>query len=113
ADALDEIDLACLAQGDEVLRQRIDDLLPVGADGVYVDLRWREGEADVLGVAGVGDELGGVQHGLGWDAADVQTGAAGALARLDQGDFEAVVGGEEGGGVTAGATAEAAALGVS
>ena len=38
-------------------------------------------QAEVGGVAGVGDELGGVQQRLGGDAADVQAGAAGPLAR--------------------------------
>ena len=41
----------------------------------------RERDAEVGGVAGVGDELGGVQQRLGRNAADVQAGAAGPLAR--------------------------------
>ena len=91
---------------DEVAGQRVDDLLPVAADGVDVDLRRAEADADVGGVAGVGDELGGVQQRLGRDAADVQAGAAGPLAGVDERDLEAVVGGEERGGVAAGAAAE-------
>ena len=66
----------------------------------------------MFGVLRVGDELGGVQQRLGRDAADVQAGAAGAFARLDQGDRDAVVGGEEGGRVAAGAAAEDEELGV-
>ena len=65
-----------------------------------------------LGLADVGDELGGVQHRLGGNAADVQAGAAGTLAGLDQRDLDAVVGGQEGRGVTAGAAAENDELGV-
>src|SRR5262249_4692462 len=106
AEAVHQVDLAQLRQTDEVLRQRIDDLLPVSADAVDAYLRGGELEADVFGVLGVGDEFRSVEDGLGGDAADVQTGAAGAFAVLDEGDLEAVVGGEESGGVTSGPAAE-------
>src|SRR5207249_4286728 len=69
----DEVHLAMLGQADEVLRQRIDHLLPVATYRVDVDLGRAEGDPDVGGVASVGDQFRGVQDGLGGDAAHVQT----------------------------------------
>src|SRR5262249_1709817 len=75
---------------------------PMAADAVDIDLGRGEGQPDVGGVAGVGDELGGVQHGLRGYATDVQASAAGSFTAIDQRDFHALVSGEERCGVTAG-----------
>ena len=72
----DVIDLARLGEPAEVAGQRLDDFLGVAANRVHVDLGGGELEADAGGVAGVGDDLGGVQQRLGGDAADVEAGAA-------------------------------------
>src|SRR5262249_17993860 len=100
------VDLAAPGHADQALGERIDDLLPVAAHAVYVDLGRAEGQANVFGIFGVGDELGGVQDCLGRDATDVQTRPAGSLARLNKSDLEAVIRREEGRRVTAGAAAE-------
>ena len=50
-------------------------------------------------------QLGGVQQGLGGDAAVVQAGAA-ELALLDEADGEAQLNGPQGSGVPAAATTE-------
>ena len=98
--------MRAFAQPAEVAGQRLDDLLPVAAHAVDVDLRRLEGDADVGGVAGVGDELGGVQHGLGRNAADVQAGAARPLAGIDERDLHALVGRQERRRIAAGTGAE-------
>ena len=51
----------------------------------------REGDAAMLGFAGGGDGVGGVQQRLGRDAAAVQADAAQPLVLLDQNDFLAQV----------------------
>src|SRR5262249_12030501 len=99
-------DLARFGEAGEVAGHLVHDLLRGRADAVHVDLGVAELHAKVGGVAGLGDELGGVQQRLGRDAADVQAGAAGPVTGVDERDLEALVGGEEGGGVAAGAAAE-------
>src|SRR6516165_9679495 len=74
--ALGEFNLAALAQFKQVLAQSIDDFLPMAAHAVNVNSRRTEVDAEPTGIARVGDELGGVQQRLGWDAADEQTRAA-------------------------------------
>lgn len=55
---------------------------------------------------GEGVVFGGVQQGLGRDAADIQAGAAQGGAFIDEGDLEAELGGAEGANVAAGAGAD-------
>jgi len=50
--------------------------------------------------------LARVQQCPGRNAADMEAGAAGTIAGVDERDFEALVAARKGGGVTAGAAAE-------
>ena len=98
---MDVFHLAALGQFAQVLGQTIDDLVPVVAHPGQVDPRRLEMNAQGVALPRVGDELGGVQQRLGGDAAHVQAGAAQLLGRVDQGDFHALVGRQEGRGVAA------------
>ena len=57
-------------------------------------------DAELLGLAGEVGDLGGVEQGLGGDAADVEAGAA-EVALLDEADREAELGRPERTGVAA------------
>src|SRR5262249_26287332 len=94
------------AHGEQVVGEFADDVHPVIANAGNVDARLFEMDAEFGGVAGVGNELGGVQERLGRNAADMQTGAAGLLAGVDESDLHALIGGVEGGGVAAGTAAD-------
>jgi hypothetical protein len=57
-------------------------------------------------VFGEEEFFGGVEEGLGGDAADAEAGAAEAVFFVDAGGFEAELGGADGGDVSAGASAD-------
>jgi hypothetical protein len=56
----------------------------VAADAVDVDLGRTKGDAEMCRIASVGYKLGGVEHRLGRDTADMSTGAAGPFAGIDE-----------------------------
>ena len=101
------VDLVLLAQERDAVGVALHALVLVGqhrardrASGV--DLDAHAGEA----VAGLLEELGGVQQRLGGDAADVEAGAAVRRALLDDGDLQAELGGADGAHVAARAGAD-------
>ena len=71
-----------------------------------IDGRRRERDAAMLGFAGGGDGMGGVEQGFGGNAAAVEADAAQACVPLDEDDFLAEVGRVKCRRVTAGAGAE-------
>ena len=100
AGALDDGDAARLDQAGEALEEPLDDLVLVGVDAGHVDAVERGGDAELAGLACRVGDLGGVQQGLGRDAAHVEAGAA-QVALLDQPDLQAELGRSQGAGVTA------------
>ena len=89
----------------EALELAGNDAVLVSVDGGDVDAVQGHVHAVLRGVAGVVGQLGGVQQGLGGDAAVVEAGAA-ELALLDEADGEAQLHGAQGRGVAAAAAAE-------
>ena len=85
--AVDVFDTALLTQTGKAASERIDNLVPVLADAIDVNLRRREGDAERAGVAGIGDETGSVKEGLGGDAADVRRVPPGLSASLTRVTF--------------------------
>ena len=73
-----------------------------GAQFVQFDLRRAEGDAAMGGFPGFADHLGGVQQGLGGNAAAIEANAAQFFVLFDKKNFFAKVGGVKGGGVAAG-----------
>ena len=105
AGALDDRDVATLHQAGEALVEPIDDAVLVLVDPRHVDALEGRLDADLLALAsGVGD-LGGVEQGLGRDAAAVQAGAA-DLAAFDHDHREVELGGAQRAGITAAAAAK-------
>src|SRR5690606_31601618 len=103
--ALDDGDAAAAHQAAQTLVQPRDDAVLVGVQRGDVDAVEGGPDAELGAVArGVGD-LGGVEQGLGRDAADVQAGAA-ELVLLDQGDAEPELGGMQGAGIAAAARSQ-------
>ena len=80
-------------------------LFAVRGDAGDVDAVEGGRDAVLRGLAGVVGDLGGVQQGLGRDAADVQAGAA-ELVLLDQADGEAQLDGAQRRGVAAASATE-------
>ncbi len=96
------LDLAALAQLQQVLGQSIDDLASLVAKGVEVHFRLGEMNAPLVAFPCVGDQLGGVQEGLGENAADVEAGTARLGARVDQRHLHPLVGRQKCRGIPAG-----------
>ncbi len=103
--AVDHGDLAGLHQSLQALVELADDAVLVGVDAAHVDARQRALDADLLTLAGVVGDLGGVQQRLGGDAAAVQAGTA-QLVLLDEGHREAQLGRAQRAGVPAGTPAQ-------
>ena len=99
-------DLALLGQAGEAAGEAGDDGVLPGPEPVEVDGRVAEGEAVSGHLLRLADDPGGVEEGLGGDAADVEADAAERGPALDQGGGPAEVGGPEGGRVAAGAGPE-------
>src|SRR5205823_491989 len=97
---LERLDVALLGQRGEPAAERVDDLQPVAADAVDVDLRLAELNAEQGRIASVGDQLGGVQQGLGRNAADAEAGTAEAVGVVNKDDGHPLVGGEECGNIS-------------
>ena len=109
---LTTVTLRALARPGEAAGQALDHaVLPV-AELVEVDLRGGEGDAVAAHVDRLVHHLGGVEEGLGGDAADIEAHPAQGRPALDQHHLLAEVGGAEGGGVAAGAGAQHQHLGV-
>ena len=86
--------------------QLLGDVVLVGDDLLEVDLHAVHFHADVLAlILDVLHQLGAVEQALGWDAADIQAGAAQMLF-FNQGDFRAQLGRPDGGHIAAGAAAD-------
>jgi hypothetical protein len=86
---LSQVDLVLLEEELDALGVGVDGRLLVGEHLRQVDLR-RGAEMPIfVERAGLVEELGGVEHGLGGDAADVEAGAAERLALLDAGGLQA------------------------
>ena len=98
--ALDHGDPAGLDQPGEALEEPGDDAVLVGVHAGHVDAVEAGPHAELLGLAGLVGDLGGVQQRLGGDAADVQAGAA-EVALLDEADRQAELSGAQGAGVAA------------
>ena len=103
---MDELDAARLGELGETLRE-------AGRNGFFpfaqlVELDGGRGkiQADGGGIAGIGEEAGGMEEGFGRDAAAVEAGAAEGEAGIDEGDGQAEIGGEKRGGIAGGAGAD-------
>ena len=103
--ALDDLDLAALDQTGQALEQSLDDLALVGVDRADVDQLERAVHPELAGLFDHIDGLGGVQQGLGRDAATVQAGPA-DLVLLDHDDGHAELGRPKGSGVATAAAPE-------
>lgn len=88
---IDILDVARFAHGEHVIGEGADDLHPMVAYAVDVNPRLVEMQAQLAGIADVGDHLGRVQKRLGGNAAHVQTRAPGPFGGIDQDDFQALV----------------------
>ena len=84
---LDHGDAAALDESGQPLVEPGDHPVLVAVDAAHVDALEAREHAELLGLAGVVGDLGGVQECLRRDAADVQAGAA-ELVPLDQSDAE-------------------------
>ena len=91
AHALDEGDLAALHQALQALVEAGDDAVLVRVDRRHVDALEAGLRTPNCSLSRLVGDLGGVQQGLGRDAAAVQAGAA-ELVLLDQGDLQAQLG---------------------
>jgi hypothetical protein len=105
AGALDDGDAAALDQAREALEEARDDAVLVGVHAGHVDALEAGPDAELLGVAGLVGDLGGVQQRLGRDAADVEAGAP-EVALLDQAHGQPELGRPERAGVATGAGTE-------
>ncbi|MNN08188.1 hypothetical protein D3C81_1210380 [compost metagenome] len=104
--ALHGADLALLGHAGQALGQLTDDLFLVLAQLVQADLRRAVLDAQVTGVRGVVDDLGGMQQRLGRNAAHVEADAAEVGVAFDEHGVHAQVGRTERGGVAARAGAQ-------
>ena len=104
APALEPVDLVLLEQELDALGVAVDGRLLVGLH-LRQSTVGRRAVRPILAKCGVRRvvELGGVQHRLRRDAADVEAGAAEGLAALDAGGPEAELGAADGADVAAGA----------
>ena len=74
--ALDQVDLVLLQQPGDAAGERRDDLLAALGDAGVVDLRLGHLDAELAGLADLGQDVGDAEHGLGGDAGVVQAAAA-------------------------------------
>ncbi len=101
AGALDDGDAAPLDEPGEALVEPAHDAVLVGVDAGHVDALEGRPDPELLRLAGRVGDLGGVQQGLGRDAAHVQAGAA-DLVLLDQRHAQPELGRAQGAGIAPG-----------
>ena len=103
AEAADDLDVALLEQGADAHVELGDDLVLVGEHrgDVEGDLLGPD-EAMLLAVQGLLVDFGGVEEGLGRDAADVEAGATEGIVLFYEGHLEAELGGLDGGDIATG-----------
>ena len=89
-------DLAGLAQAVEAARQLGDDPGLVAAQGVEINLRWSEGDAECSCDLRLFDDGGGMEQGLGRDAAHIEADPAEPRSLLDQANRKTKVSRPEG-----------------
>ena len=99
-------DLAHFGHRAQAAGQLADDFLFVAAQLVDIDHGCAKVHAQVGHVAHFVHHRCDMQQGFGWDAAHVQAHATQGGVTLDDDDFQAQVGGAEGGGIATGATAQ-------
>ena len=100
------VDLALLCEHAQAVGQLAHDFVLPAAELRAIDLRRRKDDPAVAHVCRILDHLGGMQQGLGGNAADVQAHAAENRPALDERDLESQIGGAEGRGVAARSRAE-------
>jgi len=101
-----QLDPAPGAELEKAVGHRGDDLLFPAPDLGQLEAGRVEMEPHRRRLAGVEDQFGQVQAGLGGDAAFKETDAARLRPGVDQGHIEAQVGGPKGGGVAGRAAAD-------
>ncbi len=101
AAGIDDAHIAPLGQLGEAAGERVEHLLFAGPHLVDRDFGLGEFDAPFGHFAGFADHFGDVQQGLRRDAAAQQAGAAEPRVGLDDGRFQAEVGGEERGRIAA------------
>ena len=104
--AADDVHFAPFGHAGKAAGEFFDDAFFVLAQVIDADFRRVKLDAGVGDAVRSFDDFADVQQGFGRDAADVQADTAEGLVALDQGDFQAEVGGAEGGGVTGRACAD-------
>src|SRR4051812_32734447 len=80
-------DLSLLRQLPETAGELVDDLRLERAELVDVDFRRAEGNAPRFGMARFAQDVGDMQQRLRWNAAAIETHAAGIDRRVDQRDL--------------------------
>ena len=108
SDALagEEVDLVLLPEHLDAVGERLRDLRAALLDRLPVDRDAAGLDAQLGALLGdLGEDLGGVEHGLGRDAGVVEAAAAGLVA-LDHGGLLAELGGADRGDVAAGAASD-------
>ena len=107
AEAADDFDVTLLEQRADAHVELGDDLVLVGEHRGDVEGELlRADEAMLLAVDGVLIDFGGVEQGLGGDAADVEAGAAEGVVLLHEGHLEAELAGFDGGDIATRAGAD-------
>ena len=104
--AANDVHFAPFGHAGKAAGEFFDDAFFVLAQVVHADFRRVKLDAGVGDAVRFFDDFADVQQGFGRDAADVQADTTEGLVALDQGDFQAEVGGAEGGGVTGRACAD-------
>ena len=103
AEAADDLDVALLEQGTDAHVELGDDLVLVrehlgDVEGDFLSAD----ETVLLAVQGLLVDFGGMQEGLGRDAADVEAGATERIVFFYEGHLEAELGGLDGGDIATG-----------
>ena len=107
AEAADDFDVTLLEQRADAHVELRDDLVLVGEHRGDVEGELLAAdEAMLLAVDGVLVDFGGVEQGLGGDAADVEAGAAEGVVLLHEGHLEAELAGFDGGDIATRAGAD-------
>ena len=106
-EAAHDLDVTLLEQGSDAHVKLGDDLVLVGEHrgDVEGELLGAD-EAVLLAVHGMLEDFGGVEQGLGGDAADVEARAAEGVILLHEGNLEAELAGFDGGDIATGAGAD-------
>src|SRR6185437_15273335 len=102
----DDLDLALLGERGQPACQALDDRVLPAADGRKIEGGLAEADPVRAHRSRVVNDLCDMQQRLGGDAADVEADAAEGRALVDENDVLPEIGGAEGGGVAAGASAQ-------